>query len=1427
MPRDTAPQDHQGVAVCVAENPFKIDNRKCFVAAGLSIKDMVGKFGRHAHVWIGPHKIEPHLWARVYPKEGATVTIRVVPQGGGGRKSIMSTVLSLALTVAAPGIGSALAGAIGFSGFSIGTVAFSGGQILGGLVGVVGRLAISSIFKPPSPRQPAAGQQDGQTLFVAGTQNQLLKWSTIPRNYGKMRMVPPYAALPYTETVGDDQYIRAIFCCGYGPNEVSAMRIGDTSLSEYSGVDVEIRKGYLTDDPLTLYTNTVLQNDINIYVPYAGETLEDSTGVSITGGNTINLPPGHGIPLDNLAYVKMSGWSTADNNEEFAVTAASGNTITIGGGGLTNDAGGEEVTIKFNYWYVQTSDLAADEIITDLTLPQGLVKFQGTTKISQTVQAEVQYSVTGTGVWSNSAVTYTAVSAQESPDLGKPSGSNKSQYWRVYLDPADGSLGAVEGAVLTGAGVPEEPIIPAGMLPIAKVLRRSSDSDQIAAGDITDERDPAQIGDYFEAAADFAPTPTGQNDEHIAVAAGGLAFPGIKVTDKRTAAIRKEVRFIVGGGQYDVRVRRVTDDATSDQVFDKIYWTAVRTIRNTSPILKAGMTLIALRIKATDQLNGVLNNFNCVVSSILPIWDGADWNTEEETSNPAAIYRDIITGRANARALATARLDATAFEEFYEDCETEEFFYNGIFDSQQSVWNAAQQVVAVARATPRLADGLWSILRDQPQTVAVQHFTPRNSWGFNSNVVFSEQPHVLRVQFFNEALDWQQDEVLVYADGYTAANATKSEALFFPGITDAVQAWKAGRYFQALAKYQPEQYVFFADAENIVCTRGDLIRLSHDVILGEVHSGRIASLATSGSDITGITIDETVSMLAGRTYGVRIRLSDGSELLKEVTTVAGDTSTLTFTTAFAVSSGVGVDDIFSFGEYGSETIPCVVKKIDPAGDITAKITCVDYNANIYLADQGAVPPHVPTITLPYSLATPPQPVVVNVQSGTEALELNPDGSYGPTIMITLQGPNWPEALTVGVLIQVQGSTSYYPANFTVQSGLIRIREVEAGEIYNVQISYKTAIGRSSIPAVESGIEVTGGTGAPADVQDFFVNVQGAQANLTWTANTDIITSHYYIRWTEETDPLLATWESAVDLVLNVAGSSITVPALAGTYLIKAVSFGGLMSVNATKVPSTIAELLGFNVVATITEDPDFGGTHDGTATDGTGLILAGSDSIDDWADVDAVANFDIGEGGLYDTGTYDFEDSIDLGDVYTSRLTASISVEGLSLTDNIDTVVNFDLISDMDSGVDPSQYRVTLQLRKTDDDPAGTPTWTSWMDFVVGDYTARAFEFRVVLESLEFGVSPRVLTLSVTVDMPDIVQAENGLSSVALGSTFNFPYAFKAIPALGVTGQNMATGDYFTISSVTVSGFTIRFFNSAGTGVVRTFDYLAKGYGRT
>ena len=136
-----------------------------------------------------------------------------------------------------------------------------------------------------------------------------------------------------------------------------------------------------------------------------------------------------------------------------------------------------------------------------------------------------------------------------------------------------------------------------------------------------------------------------------------------------------------------------------------------------------------------------------------------------------------------------------------------------------------------------------------------------------------------------------------------------------------------------------------------------------------------------------------------------------------------------------------------------------------------------------------------------------------------------------------------------------------------------------------------------------------------------------------------------------------------------------------------------------------------------------------------------------------------------------------------------------------------------------------IQVRHTDDDPAGAPTWSDWRQFDVGEYAARAFQFRLILSGDSTNVSPQVTSLSVTVDMPDRVIADSDIASGAGSKVVTFSPAFKSLQGIGIAAQNLVSGDYYTITSKTVSGFTITFYDSGDNAVDRTFDYVARGYG--
>jgi hypothetical protein len=390
--------------------------------------------------------------------------------------------------------------------------------------------------------------------------------------------------------------------------------------------------------------------------------------------------------------------------------------------------------------------------------------------------------------------------------------------------------------------------------------------------------------------------------------------------------------------------------------------------------------------------------------------------------------------------------------------------------------------------------------------------------------------------------------------------------------------------------------------------------------------------------------------------------------------------------------------------------------------------------------------------------------------------------------------------------------------------------VISGSTYDVRAKTINTLGVESAYATTTHA-VLGELAPPSDVTNFAINITGDQALLTWTTITDLDLEFYIIRFSTATSG--ADWNNSVDLVTQVArpATSVTVPALIGSYLIKARDKSGNESSNEAVIVSTIAGITGLNLITTQTESPTFAGAKSSTLLLDSTLQLSSNVLFES-----AGGNFDAATGffdaggttsSVASTGTYDFASVIDLGSTFTSRLTAAITQsisDRHTLFDS--TTGNFDSQAGNFDGSAPSNASSDLQISTTTDDPAsGGASFSDFATFVVGDYTARGFKFRLTLNSLDNKVSPKVRALTVSVDLPDLLNSAADIVSGTGTKVVTFPTAFKtATPAIGVSGQGMSAGDGFSVSSKSATGFSINFFNSGGSGVSRTFDYIARGF---
>ena len=391
----------------------------------------------------------------------------------------------------------------------------------------------------------------------------------------------------------------------------------------------------------------------------------------------------------------------------------------------------------------------------------------------------------------------------------------------------------------------------------------------------------------------------------------------------------------------------------------------------------------------------------------------------------------------------------------------------------------------------------------------------------------------------------------------------------------------------------------------------------------------------------------------------------------------------------------------------------------------------------------------------------------------------------------------------------------------------RVLNVIDQQTYDVRVKAVNTLSVSST-YVSAQRTIVGAIEPPSDVEDFSCNIVGQEAHLSWSQISDLDLAYYNLRFSEEIDGT-ADWQNSVSLVEKVSrpATSITVPARQGTYLLKAVDKLGNFSSNATAIISNVTSITGFNNIQTQAEHPLFAGTLTNTVVADNTLRLDSSELFDSASgdfDTETTRFFDSGvaNADFYAIGNYLFADVIDIGAKHTVRLTATLKQTSDNPDDLFDNRTGlFDVGSSNFDGDTPANANSHLEISTSDDNS----TFTAFQNFVIGDYTARYFKFRVVLISRDLASTPVVEEVSIKIDMQDRLFSGNDITSGAATKTVTFTNPFKTTNyAIGITAQGMATGDYFLLESKTINGFNVTFKNSSNTAISKSFDYIAKGY---
>jgi hypothetical protein len=223
---------------------------------------------------------------------GARADVRFVsyPLGGGGNggaKQILGLVSLIAVSAFAFWAGPIVAGALGFAGSAL------VGGIATAAIGLGGSLLVNALIMPKPGATNAPGSTQDQIYSVLAQGNAAKLGQPLPVWYGRLKTFPEFAATPWAEFVGNDQWLNVLLSVSMGSMAYEALYVDDTVLwdpvngisSTFTGAQVAF---YEPGQTVTLFpVNVDASPEVN------GQQLPDGDGsTNFPGGATPGPPLG-------------------------------------------------------------------------------------------------------------------------------------------------------------------------------------------------------------------------------------------------------------------------------------------------------------------------------------------------------------------------------------------------------------------------------------------------------------------------------------------------------------------------------------------------------------------------------------------------------------------------------------------------------------------------------------------------------------------------------------------------------------------------------------------------------------------------------------------------------------------------------------------------------------------------------------------------------------------------------------------------------------------------------------------------------------------------------------------------------------------------------------------------------------------------------
>jgi hypothetical protein len=812
------------------------------------------------------------------------------------------------------------------------------------------------------------------------------------------------------------------------------------------------------------------------------------------------------------------------------------------------------------------------------------------------------------------------------------------------------------------------------------------------------------------------------------------------------------------------------------------------------------------------------------------VWDGT-FQAATWTNDPAWCLYDLLISDRFGASVPESSLDKYDFFSVSQYCnqlvddgkggQEPRFSLNMLINSRAEVYNVIQEMTAIFRGIAYYGAGSLVLNQDKP-TDSSYTLGPSNVIdGLFTYTGSSQKARHTVATVAYQNYDTQGDTEFEYVEDHDAVAkyGIINKDIKAVGCYSQGQAHRIGKWTLLSEQNLTETCQFAVGIESgIILRPGQVVDIADPVRAGVRRSGRVRSATT-----TQLTVDSSTNLSVSVATSdndpkVSVMLPSGIAETRSIPAggiqpQANGTATIDVTSAFSQAPTAGSVFLVQTSDIQSQQFRVV--SVTETEDGVYGVSAAAYNATIYdavesdneltnrdITNLSAVPNPVDSILVEEFLYETGQGVFVGASVSWQHDRVNISEFR---VQFRVDDDNF-ETLTTA-------------------SPSITIRDIRAGNL-QVQVQARNYLNRGSVITTNT-FTIEGKTAPPqlitdtsdANYIDFDMIPVNGQAKLTWRQSLDLdVRNGGHVRLRHSPNTANVTWSNSTSISEEIAGAATEAYAdlKSGTYSMKFIDSGGRESQNFALIEYTKPELESTEEVSALsaTEDPTFPGTK-------TNLSV---DSVDQ--ELEMAANGSV----LHTTGEYVFNGNpFTLTHVGSLRLESTLRARSyFPATNLIDDAPDFDAIVDFD-GTTPTTCDVKLYVRTTEDDPSGSPTYTSWRHFNNAEIKCRAFELKAEFETNDDTAQISVDQLRVKALMPFRSLSGEVTTSATGDTTVNFGTGnrFYVKPSIGIIFAASNTTDYYVISNDSSgSSFDISVYNSSNTRIASTVRWNAVGYGR-